>query len=183
MHAYPVFALMNTDFALTKNAIEDTVCYSGPDFKAMFAVDIPRVVQLVGFKTTSDGIDVVCLSDGVLSFPFGIPRDYRNLLSPYCFIQIKAFSKFPKRDRYQDGVMTSIFSLDGMEVLNTKRTGVIGSPVDLRKAKCNFDHPFQSFGTWDMGLKTGSDESGQGKWSRFTSGYNVACITKQPFNP
>jgi hypothetical protein len=102
-----------------KNAIEKVVCYTGHDgIKATFFVTDPLIVQVIGFMTSGDGVDHICLSDaGDYSYPFGISGGICPMLSPNCCIKIKKFLELPATDPHHEGVVISVFLLEEMEVV------------------------------------------------------------------
>jgi hypothetical protein len=140
---------MSTDTGLTRNAIQQMICNSGPVVKDWFCVNPPPILQVIGCRTTDEEAHVVCLSNGACHYPFVIPDNFPKRLSPYCCIEIHSISIRSAIDAYVDGAAISICTVQSMEVTNDDFRNIIGTPVDLRKAIWNFEPPLPLSGYWD----------------------------------
>jgi hypothetical protein len=134
---------------LTKNAVRTIVCNSGPDVPTSITINDPMTVQVVGWITTEDDCDTICLSDGDFSYPFLIQEGIRERLSPYCTISIKQLAKHPFEDPNHPGVNVSVFVLLEMDVVIQEYGVIIGIPDDLRKALFDFDCEYPLANHWD----------------------------------
>ena len=139
---------------VTKNAVEKMVCYTGPDVKVAIVLTNKLVVQIVGWSTSADGIDTICLSDGDFCYPFLIADGIRPQISPFCTIELKKISKYPVEDPHHPGITISVFTLEDMRVVVSEYDGIIGNPVDIRKAKLNYDIQYPLLNHWDSSWYT-----------------------------
>ena len=136
---------------LSNEAVKMIVCSSGPEVPCTIHVTDPQLqlVQVVGWATSADGKDTICLSDGDFTYPFLIQPATRAKIAPFCVIRMKTVSKYPFEDPFKPGVLLSVYTLQDCDVVIFDYGVVIGNPVDLRKHLFDFDTPYPLMNHWN----------------------------------
>jgi hypothetical protein len=136
---------------LSKQAISKMVCNTGPSVRGTITVNDTQyqLVQVVGWITTVDGMDTICLSDGDHCYPFSLSAECKRKVSPYCLIRFKKLTKWPFDDPGRPGIPQTMFRLEEIDVEMNSLGAIVGNPIDLRKHLYNFDIPFSLVNYWD----------------------------------